>query len=133
MVGKAAELAAVRARGLTLTTLAHAANAVRGAETTAASVRLDSRFHLELAAGTRSAALTRAELAARNDVSSLLWIPGLECQTASECADQHLAVVAAIEARDELNARTTAERHLADSMNRLIELRMRLSEEGRQA
>lgn len=127
--GKSAELAAVRARGRQLDRLAEAAEAVRSAKGAPEVVRCDSRFHLELAASTRSASLTRAELAAQNEIASLLWIPGLECQSTAQCANEHLVIVAAIEQRDRAAARLAAEGHLGDSMNRLIELRMSLTEE----
>jgi len=128
--GKAAELAASRARGHVLDRLQEAAAAVAEAPDSPSAVRLDSRFHLELAASTRSVMLTKAELAAQNDVTPLLWIPGSECLEAASCAREHMAIVEAVAAGDPLLARRQAENHLADSLNQLIELRMRLQQQA---
>ncbi len=130
IAGKSAELAASRARGHAVTRLDAAAQAVSTAMDSRAAVRLDARFHLELAASTRSAMLTKAELAAQNDLTPLLWIPGLECQDAEGCASEHIGIVRAIEARNPELARKRAERHRASALNRLIEIRMRLQEEA---
>ncbi|MFV0464019.1 MAG: FadR/GntR family transcriptional regulator [Nostocoides sp.] len=130
IAGKAAELAAERARGGVLTRLQDAAAAIAEAETSTAAIHLDSRFHLQLAASTRSAMLTRAELAVQNELAPLLWIPGLECQTVDEARAAHQVITDAIAGRDRSTARAAAEQHVASTLNQLIAERMHLSEDA---
>ena len=125
--GACAALAAERARGRVLDRLAESAAALNGTSGTGPSTRADSRFHLELAAATRSTHLTRAELGLQGDWTPLLWIPGNEVALVEKAAQEHLTIVSAIARRDVSAARDAAERHVKTGLNALIELRMRSS------
>lgn len=123
--GACAALAAERARGGVLDRLVESAAALGSTSGAGQATRADSRFHLELAATTRSTHLTRAELSLQGDWTPLLWIPGDEAVVLQQAADEHIAIVEAIALRDVDRARDAAERHARAAMNALIELRMR--------
>ncbi|MFC7959133.1 FadR/GntR family transcriptional regulator [Rhodococcoides kroppenstedtii] len=130
VAGSSAALSAERVRGRTLDRLRMAAETVNDATNCAQALRADFRFHLELAASTRSAHITRAEMSIQSDLAPLLWIPGMESQSQATACAQHLAIVDAIVAGDPEQARRAAEKHVHDALSNLIDLRMRLTVTG---
>lgn len=126
IAAKSAELAARRAAGRVITRLSEAAVAIGNARSAGEAVQYDARFHLELAASTRSSMLTQAVLASQNDVTALLWIPGHECQSVESCLEDHREIMDAVRRKDSDLAGELAERHLVGALNQLIETRMRL-------
>jgi DNA-binding FadR family transcriptional regulator len=129
IAGACAALAADRARGRVLDRLMESAALVGNSSGPGDAIRADSRFHLELAASTRSAHLARAELSLQSDWTPLLWIPGHEAMPVQDVTVAHMSIVDAITRRDADKARHAAERHVETGLNALIELRMR-SEPG---
>jgi DNA-binding FadR family transcriptional regulator len=129
IAGQAAYLAAERARGHAIDRLQRYAEAIEAATTTSAIVRADFRFHSELAAVTRSARLTRAEISIQTELTPLLWIPGLEIQTTHVACADHAAIVEAVQTGAPGAARSKAEEHVGAALNGLIELRMQLGGE----
>jgi GntR family transcriptional regulator, transcriptional repressor for pyruvate dehydrogenase complex len=126
VTGRAAYLAAERARGHELTKLASFARALGSATTANERVKADFRFHAELAAATRSARLTRVEVGIMTALAPLLWVAEHESRSATEASAEHEAIVTAITAKDRELARTLAEDHVHKTLNGLIELRMDL-------
>ncbi len=122
--GGIARLAAERVRGSTITDLRAAAHVLSESMTPAECARADLWFHMELAAATRSARLTKAELEIQTNVAPLLWISGASILTASEAAAEHEELVRAIAAADGDTARRLSERHISEALNKLIEYRM---------
>lgn len=89
-------------------------------------VRADARFHIEIAALSRSARLTRAEIALQGEVAPLLWLSGAEALTPDEAADAHDVQLDTLDARDQARARLVAEGHVRTGIDHLIRLRMDL-------
>jgi len=87
------------------------------------SRRADSRFQIEVAVCSQSARLTRSEVNLQTELSSMIWLPQLALAPKAQ-ADRHTALVDAIEAEDEIKARTLAEDTSAANVRRLIALRM---------
>ncbi len=131
VAGAAAALAAARVRGATLDRLVESARALDASRSDADALRADFRFHLELVAATRSAQLTRVEMTIQSEIAPLLWIPGAAVCEPGPTAKAHLAIMKAVQDRDPDNARTRAEEHVSEALNGLIELRMRMDEDGR--
>jgi GntR family transcriptional regulator, transcriptional repressor for pyruvate dehydrogenase complex len=129
VAGAAAALAAERARGATLERLQASACLLAQTTATDQALRADFRFHIELAASTRSAQLTRVEMSVQSDIAPLLWIPGSEACSSEKAGFAHGAIMDAIAARDRTAARDLAENHVADSLNALIEMRMRMADD----
>ncbi|WP_239103268.1 FadR/GntR family transcriptional regulator [Microbispora corallina] len=90
--------------------------------------RLDGRFHIEVAAASQSARLTREEIRLQADIGPLLWLPRRSLSGHDEMAAQHRAIAGAIEDGDGDRARAVAERHVLDATEHLIELRLLLQE-----
>ncbi|BBY27477.1 FCD domain-containing protein [Mycolicibacterium sediminis] len=126
VTGRAAYLAAERARGYEVGRLSSFAQALAAASTPIARVKADFRFHAELAAATRSAHLTRVEIGIMTTLSPLLWIEGCEARPAHQSSTEHQAIVEAVAARDRNAARMHAEEHVHRTLDGLIELRMEL-------
>ena len=129
ITGRAAYLAAERARGNELTKLDSFARALDSATNAGELVRADFRFHAELAAATRSAELTRVEVGIMTALAPLLWITGCEARPADQAGAEHKAIVKAVIAQDRETARSVAELHVQHSLDALIELRMQLGRE----
>ena len=129
ITGRAAYLAAERARGNELTKLDSFARALDSAETAGELVRADFRFHAELAAATRSAELTRVEVGIMTALAPLLWISGCEARSPRDASAEHQAIVRAVITQDRDAARAVAESHVQHSLDALIELRMQLGRE----
>ena len=88
--------------------------------------RADSRFQIEVAVCSQSARLTRAEVNLQAELSAMIWLPQLASDPAAE-AVAHTALVDAIEAENETDARRLAEDHSVANVRRLIALRMELT------
>jgi DNA-binding FadR family transcriptional regulator len=121
--GTAARLAAERSLTEELAPLRRTLAEMASADSPAELRRLDGRFHIEVAAASQSARLTREEIALQADVGLLLWLPygpadghGIACV--------HRAIFNAIGTGDGETARTLAERHIQESIDRLVELRL---------
>ncbi|UVF76656.1 FadR/GntR family transcriptional regulator [Gordonia mangrovi] len=124
--GRAAYLAAIRARGYELSKLTSLAESLGQANTPSERVRADFRFHAELAAATRSAELTRVEVGIMTTLAPLLWIADMEAKEIKNACAQHQAIVAAVIRQDSETARSLAENHIQETLDGLIELRMQL-------
>lgn len=122
----AAGLAAARVARSSIRQLRHLADALQDADDRTARVRADARFHIEIAALSRSARLTRAELGLQDEVAPLLWMPGFEAFRPEEAVAQHRALVDALEARDGGRARELAESHVKAGLDHVILMRMDL-------
>ncbi|GAA3237651.1 FadR/GntR family transcriptional regulator [Actinocorallia longicatena] len=121
--GAAARLAAERALDAELVPLRRTLADMAAADTPAELRRLDGRFHIEVAAASQSARLTREEIALQADVGLLLWLPyGPADGHGVACA--HRDIVNAIGTGDSETARTLAERHIQEAVERLVELRL---------
>ncbi|SEN52272.1 FadR/GntR family transcriptional regulator [Nonomuraea pusilla] len=90
----------------------------------AALIRLEGRFHVEVAAASQSARLTQEEIRSQADIGPLLWLPYGDADGHDEVTAQHRAIVEAILRGDPDQARDLAERHVCEAMERLIELRL---------
>jgi DNA-binding FadR family transcriptional regulator len=90
--------------------------------------RLEGRFHIEVAAASQSARLTREEIRLQADIGPLLWLAHEALGGHDETTAQHHAIAEAIERGDGDQARAVAERHVLDAIDHLIDLRLRLQE-----
>ena len=124
LAGSAAAAAAERRQLVPLQRLASLGDAIRGAKQPTDAARADSRFHMELAAAARSVRLTREEMAMQAEVGVLIWAHSQIESASSNAADEHAAIVSAIDDRDARLARVLAEDHVRAEMNRLIDLRI---------
>jgi DNA-binding FadR family transcriptional regulator len=124
IAGTAALLAARRMTRASIPPLRELARAVATATDPVTRVRADARFHIEVAALSRSARLTRAELALQSEVASLLWVPGREAWTPSRAAAEHAKLVRALAAGDADRARAIAEEHVQSGLAHVIAVRM---------
>ena len=83
----------------------------------------DARFHVELAATTRSLRLTRAEMELQNELGALVWLAAADGGVAG-ALEHHRAVVAAVRARDAAAARARMAEHVAADMSALAALHL---------
>ncbi|GLW97361.1 FCD domain-containing protein [Microtetraspora sp. NBRC 16547] len=128
IAGAAARLAAQRSLPSDIAPLWRSLDEMAAAESSAHLRRLDGRFHIEVAAASQSARLTREEIRLQADIGPLLWLSREDLEGHDETAAQHRAIAEAIGAGDADRARTLAERHVLDATDHLIELRLRLRE-----
>lgn len=122
LAGSAAAAAAERPQQISVARLSSLGAMVETATEPADMARADSRFHLELAAASRSVRLTRQEMALQAEVGPLIWTSA--AGDGRRAAREHAEIVAAIQAGDPLLARARAEVHIRHEMNALIDLRM---------
>jgi GntR family transcriptional regulator, L-lactate dehydrogenase operon regulator len=127
IAGAAAALAARRAVATDFARLRALAQRLAESGDPVQSRRADSRFQIEVAVCSQSSRLTRAEVNLQAELSALIWLPQLQVDAKAEAA-KHLALTDAIEAEDEVAARSLAEEHSAASVRRLITLRMELTQ-----
>src|SRR5829696_4750705 len=116
IAGAAAALAAQRASGADLERLA-------GAATDAERRAADARFHVEMAATTRSLRLTRAETELQTEAGALVWLAGGPDGRDRALAD-HRAVLAAVQARDAAAARERMIAHVGTEMTAVVALHL---------
>lgn len=95
------------------------------AELVGQRVRLDSRFHIEIAVTSQSERLTHRMVALQSEYIGLLWLPESSIDP-HVCADQHRALVDAISAGESGLARELAEAHALENTHHLVELRVRM-------
>ena len=122
LAGSAAAAAAGRSQQISVERLASLAAMIETVYEPADMTRADSRFHMELAAASRSVRLTRQEMALQAEVGPLIWTNAAD--GGREAAQEHAAIVQAIRDGDGVSARARAEGHVRRDMNRLIDLRM---------
>jgi len=115
-----AELAAVRASDPDLERLEEHVERLAGATGAVERRAADERFHVELAATTRSLRLTRAEMELQAEAGPLVW---LVADPARALAD-HRGVLAAVRARRPRAARERMTAHLAAELDALIALHL---------
>jgi DNA-binding FadR family transcriptional regulator len=117
--GAAAALAAERAADGEIAHL----RVLLGRMTAASSLeefrRGDGRFHIEIAAASRSARLTQAEIELQSELRDLLSLLPDRPRVLRLADREHRAIVQALEARDAAGARRLAEQHV-DSTNDLV-------------
>ncbi len=122
LAGSAATVAAGRSQQIAIGRLASMATTIETAQTPAEMMRADSRFHIELAATSGSVLFTRQEMRMQAEVGALVWAGAADRRRAA--AKEHAMIVDAIRAGDTIQARSLAEQHVRQDMNRLIDLRM---------
>lgn len=130
LASSTAGLAARRARGQVLERLSGLGQAIGTARGVAARVRADSRFHVELAAATRCAGLARLEMEIQGEIGLLLWLSESDGPNPQHAAMEHRLIVDAVSRRDSAAARDLAESHIADGINRLIQVRMEMLDDS---
>lgn len=118
--GSSAALAAVRADPDEIRALRAAATPVAEARTPTEVLRAEARFHLDLAAASQSARLTRVELEMHREVGHLLWLTHVHGGDAHQAGHRHTAIVDAIEAGDPAAARSSVEAHVDDLVRELV-------------
>lgn len=122
LAGSAATAAADGTARLSMSRLSSMAGAIAKSQNVADATRADSRFHIELAAISRSVRLMRQEMVMQSEVGFLVWADHVDkVQAASE---EHLAIVDAIREGDAVRARMLAEDHVRGDMNRIMDQRM---------
>ncbi|ROO89669.1 GntR family transcriptional regulator [Actinocorallia herbida] len=122
--GAAAKLAAERALEAELAPLRRTIAQMEAAASAAELRRLEGRFHIEVAAASQSARLTREEVMLQADLGLLLWLPHAELDGPA-VACPHRQILDAIGSGDAAGARNVAERHILEAVERLVELRLR--------
>jgi GntR family transcriptional repressor for pyruvate dehydrogenase complex len=127
VAGAAARLAAQRALPVDLATLREHVERLRSATTMTGRRRADARIHVEIAAAAQSPRLTRQEMDLWSEVGDLIWLPVTGDQAAAVTAE-HEALVDAIERQQPDLARRLAEEHVRAETERLVNLRLSLSE-----
>jgi DNA-binding FadR family transcriptional regulator len=123
IAGAAAALAAERASGSDLERLAGHVERLAGAVTDAERRAADARFHVELAATTRSLRLTRAEMELQTEAGALVWLASGGAGRDRALAD-HRAVLAAVTARDAAAARERVVAHVEAEMTAVVALHL---------
>jgi GntR family transcriptional repressor for pyruvate dehydrogenase complex len=111
--GGCARLAAERADDADAARLAELAR--RGASAGRSELpRLEGQFHLDLAAATQSARLTREEIALQGELGPVLWRAHGLVGAPDAVVRGHTAVAAAVRDGDGARARDAAEEHVAE-------------------
>jgi len=120
IAASAAELAAMRASEPDLERLQEHVERLAGAATAVQRRAADERFHVELAATTRSLRLTRAEMELQAEAGPLVW---LAADPERALAD-HRGVLAAVRERRPRAARDRMAAHVAAELDALVELHL---------
>ena len=123
IAGAAAALAAERASGSDLERLSQHVERLAGAGTDAERRAADARFHVEVAATTRSLRLTRAEMELQTEAGALVWLASGEAGRDRALAG-HRAVLAAVQARDARAARERMVAHVDAEMAAVVALHL---------
>ena len=118
----AALLAADRAGEEDLTRLDTTVTASRSAADPGARRRAEGAFHVEVAAASQSARLTREEIALQTEVAPLLWLPSADDAVHREAVAQHEAVLEAVRAGDGRRAYDRTADHVHASLARVSDL-----------
>ncbi len=123
IAGAAAALAAERASAPDLERLAEHVERLAAATTDAERRAADARFHVELAATTRSLRLTRAETELQTETGALVWLAGGPAGRERALAD-HRAILAAVRGRDAGAARACVVAHLQAEIAAIVALHL---------
>jgi GntR family transcriptional repressor for pyruvate dehydrogenase complex len=123
IAGAAAALAAERASRTDLERLEQHVERLAGAVTDAERRAADARFHVEMAATTRSLRLTRAEMELQTEAGALVWLASAGDGRDRALAD-HRAVLAAVQARDAAAARERIVAHVEAEMAAVVALHL---------
>jgi DNA-binding FadR family transcriptional regulator len=121
--GAAAALAAERASGPDLDRLDAHVDRLAAAMTDAERRAADARFHVEIAATTRSLRLTRAESELQTESGALVWLAAGAGGHERALAD-HRAIVAAIRHRDPAAARARTVAHIEAETEEVVALHL---------
>ena len=117
--GMAARLAAERSTARDLKRIAMLSDKLADTASRGASMKADSRFHVEIAIATRSERLLRREVALRAESSGLLWLPYLSAEDKASIVLEHRRIVDAIESEDGDAAQAAAIEHVHADLRRL--------------
>ena len=123
IAGATAELAAERASEADLERLAQHVERLAGAGSAGERRAADARFHVEMAATTRSLRLTRAEMELQTEAGALVWLAAGDAGPARALAD-HRAVLDAVRRRDAAAARERMAAHVAAEMAAVVALHL---------
>ena len=127
VAGTAARLAAGRASGRDLAGLRELLDRFGAAPRATEQRRLESRYYLAVAAAVQSVRLTLHEFELQVELGQVLWAATRTPAELAAARDAHLAVLAAIEARDPELARARTEAHVDAVTHRLIALHIALT------
>lgn len=127
VVGTAAGLAAQRASRREVARLRQIGHDLGRVADDVGLRRLDGRFHIELAAAAQSARLTRMEVELQGELAQLSWHHRRPDPVATSAA--RLALVAAVEDGDPVEARRLAVEQIEQLTRRLIEGHLALTRE----
>lgn len=125
IAGAAAGLAAERALPPEIASLHEHAKRLRVATALTDRRRADARLHIEIAAAAQSPRLTREEMDLWSEIGDLVWLP-MAGEDLGRVADEHAALIGAIEGQQPGRARELAEQHVAAETARLLDLRLSL-------
>jgi len=126
IAGTAALLAADRAGPEELTRIEATVTSLGEATEAGARRRAEGHFHVEVAACSQSARLTRQEIVLQTEVGPLLWAPHLDAATHRRVVAQHHEVARAIAAGDGMSARALTADHVHQALARVSELYLSL-------
>jgi DNA-binding FadR family transcriptional regulator len=115
----AALLAADRAGEEDVARIRIASRAMAGAADAGACRRAEGGFHVEVAAASQSARLTREEIALQTEVGPLLWLPYDDAAARAHAVEQHDAILRAVAAGDERAAFDLTTQHVHDMLSRV--------------
>ncbi len=124
ITGAAAALAARRASSEDVAQLRRMAVHLAEAREPDERRRADAQFHIEVAVAAQSTRLYHEEVGLQAEFGTLLWLAFGDDDSHAQMVETCTSVVDAIEARDEIVARQTAEQRVADSTARLIDYRL---------
>ncbi|HEU4658825.1 MAG TPA: FCD domain-containing protein [Capillimicrobium sp.] len=120
----AAQLAAERASEADLARVDEHLGGLSRAATAAERRAADGRFHVELAAATRSLRLTQAEMQAQTEAGALVWLAA-GADGAQRALAEHRAILDAVRERDAERARSLMAAHVAAELDAVVALHLR--------
>jgi DNA-binding FadR family transcriptional regulator len=121
--GAAAALAAERASEPDLERLGRHVERLAAATTDVERRAADARFHVELAATTRSLRLTQAEMELQTEAGALVWLAG-GARGCERALTDHRAILAAVRARDAAAARERVIAHVDAEVAAVVALHL---------
>lgn len=121
VAGRAAFLAAGRSAPHSVRRLFTLVDLLVSVGTGGDRIRADSRFHINVAAASQSARLTRREAELQAEVAAMVWLPLGRTSDIAEHAEQHHAITAAIASENGPEARRLAEEHELSQLTRLMQ------------
>lgn len=121
VAGTAARLAAERATAGDITRLRELLDRLSAAPESIQQRRIESRFHIDVAAAARSVRLTLQEIELQTELGRLLWATPRTAAELVAAITSHRQVVDAIAARDGARARRITEDHIGQVTARLVD------------